>query len=151
PKLTGAMDTALAAAEPMTSGHRIASGNSRPRTGASSKATIVGSGLLPVPRVIAEHPSRAPAGQARRQADGDPTEAGNSGEGSAWPARQRTEAGMASHKFKIGQLVNFAPSRSGMPTSGRQYEVVRLLPPDARELQYMVKYKGDTFARVDRE
>jgi hypothetical protein len=58
---------------------------------------------------------------------------------------------MALHKFKVGQLVNFAPSRSGMPTSGRQYEVVRLLPPEAGELQYRVKCKGDTFERVARE
>jgi len=58
---------------------------------------------------------------------------------------------MASHKFKVGQLVNFAPSRSGMSTSGRQYEVVRLLPPDAGELQYRVKCKGDTFERVAKE
>jgi hypothetical protein len=58
---------------------------------------------------------------------------------------------VANHKFKVGQLVNFAPSRSGMPASGRQYEVVRLLPPESGELQYRVKCKGDTFERVARE
>jgi hypothetical protein len=58
---------------------------------------------------------------------------------------------MATHKYKVGQLVNFAPSRSGMPTSGRQYEVIRLLPPESGELQYRVKCKGDTFERVARE
>jgi hypothetical protein len=58
---------------------------------------------------------------------------------------------MAMHKYKVGQLVNFAPSRSGMPTSGRQYEVIRLLPPESGELQYRVKCKGDTFERVARE
>jgi hypothetical protein len=58
---------------------------------------------------------------------------------------------VANHKYKVGQLVNFAPSRSGMPTSGRQYEVVRLLPPESGELQYRVKCKGDTFERVARE
>ena len=58
---------------------------------------------------------------------------------------------MAHHKFKVGQLVNFAPSRSGMPASGRQYEVIRLLPPEAGELQYRVKCKGDTFERVAKE
>ena len=58
---------------------------------------------------------------------------------------------MANHKYKVGQLVTFAPSRSGMPTSGRQYEVVRLLPPESGELQYRVKCKGDTFERVARE
>jgi hypothetical protein len=58
---------------------------------------------------------------------------------------------VANHKYKVGQLVNFAPSRSGMPTSGRQYEVVRLLPPESGELQYRVKCKGDTFERVARD
>ena len=58
---------------------------------------------------------------------------------------------MASHKFKVGQLVNFSPARSGMPASGRQYEVVRLMPPESGELQYRVKCKGDTFERVAKE
>jgi hypothetical protein len=58
---------------------------------------------------------------------------------------------MANHKFKIGQLVNFVPARSGMPTLGRQYEVVRLLPTEAGEPQYRVKCKGDTFDRVAKE
>jgi hypothetical protein len=38
-----------------------------------------------------------------------------------------------------------------MPTSGRQYEIVRLLPPESGELQYRVKCKGDTFERVAKE
>jgi hypothetical protein len=38
-----------------------------------------------------------------------------------------------------------------MPTSGRQYEVVRLLPLESGELQYRVKCKGDTFERVAKE
>ena len=58
---------------------------------------------------------------------------------------------MAHHKFKIGQLVDFAPSRPGVPTSGRQYEVVRLLPVEAGEFLYRVKGKGETFERVARE
>jgi hypothetical protein len=35
---------------------------------------------------------------------------------------------MAYHKFKVGLLVNYAPARPGIPISGRQYEVLRLLP-----------------------
>jgi len=42
---------------------------------------------------------------------------------------------MAHHKFRIGQLVDFAPSRSGVPTSGRQYQILRLMPANAGELQ----------------
>ena len=52
---------------------------------------------------------------------------------------------MAHHKFKVGQLVDFAPSRPGVPTSGRQYEVVRQLPAEAGEFQYRVKSKAETF------
>ena len=58
---------------------------------------------------------------------------------------------MAYHKFKVGQLVDFAPSRPGVPTSGRHYEIVRLLPAESGELQYRVKSKGETFERVAKE
>jgi hypothetical protein len=58
---------------------------------------------------------------------------------------------MAHHKFKVGQLVDFAPSRLGMPTSGRQYEVVRQLPAEAGEFQYRVKSRGETFERMAKE
>jgi hypothetical protein len=58
---------------------------------------------------------------------------------------------MAHHKFKVGQLVDFAPARLGMPASGRQYEIVRLLPVEAGEFLYRVKSKGETFERVAKE
>jgi hypothetical protein len=58
---------------------------------------------------------------------------------------------MAHHKFRVGQLVDFSPTRSGMPTSGRQYEVVRLLPAEAGEFQYRVKCTAETFERVAKE
>jgi hypothetical protein len=58
---------------------------------------------------------------------------------------------MAHHKYKVGQLVDFSPPRSGMPTSGRQYEVVRLLPVEAGQLLYRIKSKAETFERMARE
>ena len=58
---------------------------------------------------------------------------------------------MTRHKFKVGQAVAFAPSKSGMPTSGRPYEIVRLLPIESGELLYRVKSKGETFERVAKE
>ena len=58
---------------------------------------------------------------------------------------------MAHHKFKVGQLVDYAPARPGMPTAGRQYEVVRQLPAEAGEFQYRVKSKGETFERMAKE
>jgi hypothetical protein len=58
---------------------------------------------------------------------------------------------MAHHKFKVGQLVDFAPARLGMATSSRPYEIVRLLPAEAGELQYRVKSKSESFERVVKE
>ena len=58
---------------------------------------------------------------------------------------------MAYHKYKVGQLVDFAPSRPGGATPGRQYEVIRLLPADGGEFQYRVKSKSEPFERVARE
>jgi hypothetical protein len=58
---------------------------------------------------------------------------------------------MAHHKFKVGQLVDFSPSRPGVPTPGRQYVIVRLLPVEGGEFLYRVKSKVETFERIARE
>jgi len=58
---------------------------------------------------------------------------------------------MARHKFKVGQLIDFAPARPGVPTSGRQYQVVRLLPTEGGEIQYRIKNVYETFERIARE
>ncbi|MGE0851299.1 MAG: hypothetical protein AB7O44_16995 [Hyphomicrobiaceae bacterium] len=58
---------------------------------------------------------------------------------------------MSHHRFKVGQLVDFAPSRPGVSTPGRQYEIIRLLPHDGGELQYRVKSKSEPFERVAKE
>jgi hypothetical protein len=58
---------------------------------------------------------------------------------------------MAYHKFKVGQLVDYAPTRPSMPTSGRQYKVLRLLPAEAGQFLYRVKSMGEAFERVAKE
>jgi hypothetical protein len=58
---------------------------------------------------------------------------------------------MARHKFRVGQLVDFAPPRPGVVPSGRQYEIVRLLPANGGELQYRVKSKSEPFERIAKE
>jgi hypothetical protein len=58
---------------------------------------------------------------------------------------------MSHHKFRVGQQVDFAPARPGVPTSGRQFEVIRLLPADSGELQYRVKSKSELFERIAKE
>jgi hypothetical protein len=37
---------------------------------------------------------------------------------------------MPHHKFKVGAVVNFTPSRPGVATPGSQYEIIRVLPAD---------------------
>jgi len=59
---------------------------------------------------------------------------------------------MAHHKYKVGQLVEFSPSGwLGVPTSGRQYEVVRLLPVEAGQFLYRIKSKVEAFERTAKE
>jgi hypothetical protein len=57
---------------------------------------------------------------------------------------------MARHKFKVGQMVDFASERLGVRTTGL-YEVVRLLPVEAGEFLYRVKSRSENFERVARE
>ena len=38
------------------------------------------------------------------------------------------------HKFKVGQMVDFVPSKSGVPASARSYKVLSLLPTEGGEL-----------------
>lgn len=58
---------------------------------------------------------------------------------------------MAQHKFKIGQLVDFAPSRPGIPSSSRRYEIMRVLPAEGGENLYRIKSRDETFERMARE
>jgi len=58
---------------------------------------------------------------------------------------------MTHHKFKLGQLVDYNPSRLGMPASSREYKIMRLLPPEGGELLYRIKSPGETFERVAKE
>jgi hypothetical protein len=60
-------------------------------------------------------------------------------------------AAMAEHRFKVGQLVDFSPARPGVPTPGRQYVIVRVLPAEGGEFLYRVKSKAETFERVAKE
>lgn len=58
---------------------------------------------------------------------------------------------MAQHKFKVGQLVNYNPTRSGVPASSREYKIMRQLPADASGLLYRIRSPGETFERVAKE
>lgn len=58
---------------------------------------------------------------------------------------------MSNHKFKIGQTVEFNPSRLGVPASSRDYKIVRLLPAEGADLQYRIKSPAEAFERVANE
>jgi hypothetical protein len=58
---------------------------------------------------------------------------------------------MTPHKYKVGQRVEFRPGRSAMPTSSREYTIVRLLPPEGEDLLYRIKSVSEPFDRVARE
>ena len=55
------------------------------------------------------------------------------------------------HKFKVGQLVDYVPARSGMSTSSRGYKIVQLLPREGTEVFYRIKSPAETFERVAKE
>ena len=58
---------------------------------------------------------------------------------------------VSSHKFKVGQTVDFSPSRQSMPASTRSYQIVRLLPADGGHNLYRVKCATEPFERMARE
>lgn len=55
------------------------------------------------------------------------------------------------HKFKVGQMVDFAPSKTGVPASARSYKIMQLLPSEGGERLYRIKTIAETFERIARE
>jgi len=59
---------------------------------------------------------------------------------------------MASHKFRVGQVVDFNPSpRVGVPPSIREYKILRLLPHEGGERLYRIKTITELYERVAKE
>ncbi len=58
---------------------------------------------------------------------------------------------MASHKFKIGQNLDFSPRRMGSPEGSRQCKILRLLPAEDGEPQYRIKCSSEAVERVVKE
>lgn len=58
---------------------------------------------------------------------------------------------MSTHKYKVGQMVDFNPSRPGVPSATRAYKITRLLPHESGERSYRIKTATETFERVARE
>lgn len=58
---------------------------------------------------------------------------------------------MASHKFRVGQVVDFNPSQVGVTASAREYKILRLLPHEGRERLYAIKTIAERFERFAKE
>jgi hypothetical protein len=61
------------------------------------------------------------------------------------------EVAMASHKFAVGQEVEFLPGRMDFHVPRGVYTIVRQLPVEANERQYRVKNSRDGHERIMRE
>ena len=59
---------------------------------------------------------------------------------------------MVSHKFAVGQVVDFDPKLSPSLRSSGPYQVTRVLPAeDARSQTYRIKSKAEPFERSAKE
>jgi hypothetical protein len=58
---------------------------------------------------------------------------------------------MATHKFSVGQTLNFSPDAGEDRKSKGRYKVVRQLPETGNMLQYRIKNETDGQERVVRE
>ena len=55
---------------------------------------------------------------------------------------------MPNHKFKVGEAVDFKPSRMGFPAANRECTIVRRLPVDGGKRLYRIKCTAEAFERV---
>ncbi len=58
---------------------------------------------------------------------------------------------MATHKFAVGQALQFSPSLGEDPKRRGRYKVVRQLPQTGTMLQYRIRSEMDGHERVVRE
>lgn len=66
--------------------------------------------------------------------------------------RRATSRGSAAvHKFRVGQMVDFVPGKTGVIPSARSYKVLSVLPLEGGERLYRIKTIAEAFERVARE
>lgn len=58
---------------------------------------------------------------------------------------------MGTHKFRVGQLVDFSPSQQGICASGSRYKILGLLPQEDGEALYRIKTIAEQLVRVAME
>ena len=57
----------------------------------------------------------------------------------------------AANKFRVGQMVDFVPSKTGVSPSARSYKVLTVLPSEGGERLYRIKTIAEVFERIARE
>ena len=55
------------------------------------------------------------------------------------------------HKFKIGQSVNYTSGSFGVGNASGVYKITQLLPPEGDEFQYKIKSAAEPHERVAKE
>jgi hypothetical protein len=58
---------------------------------------------------------------------------------------------MNTHKFKIGQSVNYTSGPFGAGRGGGIYKITQLLPPEGDDFQYKIKSASEPHERVVKE
>lgn len=58
---------------------------------------------------------------------------------------------MASHSFKVGQMVRYTPGRTVSVATSREYKIIQQLPPSEGQNQYRIKSPAENFERMARE
>jgi len=70
---------------------------------------------------------------------------------SADPIYHKKEDAVTSHKFKIGQSVNYTSGLFGAGSASGVYQVTQLLPPEGDDFQYKIKSAAEPHERVAKE
>jgi hypothetical protein len=58
---------------------------------------------------------------------------------------------VTSHKFKIGQSVNYTSGLFGAGSASGVYQITQLLPPEGDDFQYKIKSAAEPHERVAKE
>jgi hypothetical protein len=65
--------------------------------------------------------------------------------------RPASRGAAATNKFKVGQMVDYVPSKTGVSASARSYKVLTVLPSDGGERRYRIKTIAEVFERIASE
>jgi hypothetical protein len=61
------------------------------------------------------------------------------------------EDAVSSHRFKIGQSVNYTSGPFGVGSGSGVYKITQLLPPEGEDFQYKIKNAAEPHERVAKE